>query len=120
MGVPTVHVASSDRALRRALSEHLARSGELAVVGLEDTVALAGPALVIVPATDCPPEVCRELTLRGVCVVVLAALPGERERDDYLRAGAVAYVPMLAGSSLLKTEIRRVLRVHGIGFAGAE
>jgi hypothetical protein len=120
MRTPTIHVASSDRALLRALSAHLSHNGDLAVVGLEDTVDLAGPALAVVPVADLTPDACRELTFRGVCVVVLAALPSERERETYLRAGAAAYVPMLPGSPLLKAEILRVLRLHGVRVPAAD
>jgi hypothetical protein len=114
MRAPTIHVASRDPALTRALATHLERGGSLRVVSLDDTVELAGPALAVMSVADCPPQLCRELTFRGVCVVVLATLPSERERETYLQAGAGAYVPMLPGSPLLKAEILRLLRLNGV------
>lgn len=102
----SIHVVTSDPSLRRALTARLERSPGLVLSG-DDGVAspFQTADIVVTPASDCEPEHCARLARSGVKVIVLAAIPREREKEQYLAAGAAAYVPMAVDLDQLLSEI---------------
>jgi hypothetical protein len=80
-----------------ALRDHLVN----ALAGLPGVEACAHPVnemcsadIVVSPVSDCSPAVCSAWSEAGMRVIVLAALPNEREHKAYVRAGAMGYVAM--------------------------
>ncbi|KAA0229431.1 hypothetical protein EDM76_11950 [bacterium] len=103
----SIHLLTSNTALQKALASRLERSQPPALPG--DGVEPSVPAdIVVTTASECEPERCERLTARGARVIVLAAIPRDTERERYLRAGAVAYVPMDVDTGKLLAEIRRL------------
>ncbi len=102
----SVHIATSDPSLRRALTARLERTPGLTLSSSDGTEGLQQPSdIVISPASDCSPERCAELAVNGVTVIVLAAIPRESERQRYASAAAAAYVPMAVDSQQLLSAI---------------
>lgn len=104
----SIHVLSSDPALRNALVSRLERSPGLTIASNGSSPATPPTEIVVVPASECEPERCERLTSKGAYVIVLAAIPRDSERDRYLKAGAVAYVPMAVDSEELLAQISRL------------
>ncbi len=52
------------------------------------------PTVLVAPAPDLPVRSCRQATINGLRVIVLAPVPREREQLAYEDAGAYAYIPM--------------------------
>lgn len=104
-----LHVVASDALLRRALLAKL-RTAHLEGITLPDhdgrLTTLAPGDMVITPVADCPLERCSELARSGVRVIILAPIPRESERQQYLDAGASGYVPMTIDSNDLIAAIR--------------
>jgi len=98
----TVHVLTTDGALRRALLGRLERVPEIdrLVTGEADSPPQPRD-IVVATASDCPTERVAELATSGVRVIILAAVPREGDRDRYRQAGARAYVPMTVDTALL-------------------
>jgi hypothetical protein len=92
-----VRVQASSEVLRFSLVRQLEAGG-----GLD--VEAGGPAapgrarIIVVPVADCSPPECREFIDAGAAVIILAAIPSDRQRDTYLHAGAAAYVAMTPGT----------------------
>ena len=109
METPGLYVVASDRLLRRALLAKL-RSAHLEGVVMPERDGWLGAAesgdMVITPVADCPPERCTELARAGIRVIVLAPIPRDAERQQYLDAGASGYVPMTIDSNDLIAAIR--------------
>ncbi len=112
-----VHVVTSDAVLQRALTARLERSPRL-VLTTEDGQLdpLNRDAIVVTPASECEVERCAKLAAHGLTVIILAAIPRPFEKERYLRAGAVAYIPMAIDSEQLLAEIyREIDQVDGQG-----
>lgn len=110
MGTRVVHVVTGDRLLRRALLAHLGQEPLFELPPENGSADEALPEEVIVSTTtDCPSNVCQELTERGLKVVVLAALPKPEEGERYASAGARAYIPMTADGISLVQKIREAV-----------
>jgi CheY-like chemotaxis protein len=108
----TIHVLTADFPLRRALLAHIAGVRDGPEVAAE-VPGLAHPApgdVAVVPATECSPQQVASLAGRGVNVIVLAAIPREHERLQYLEGGAASYLPMTVGSDVLLREVERLAR----------
>jgi len=107
-----VRVVSADGALRRALVSRLSNAE-----GLTARVQADVPRdwdfpegdVIVVPATEVPPDRCQSLVAAGVHVIVLAALPRQVERASFLAAGALAYVTMNVDLSSLTDAILKAL-----------
>lgn len=96
-----VVVVASDSYLRRAVAARLgphSPAGCTASDTLDDT---APDDIVLVPERDCPPAKCQVLARQGVRVIILSALPNDRRRAAYARAGADAYVTLTLDPSAL-------------------
>lgn len=107
-----VRVVSADGALRRALVSRLANApGITARVQADVPRDWDFPEgdIVVVPATEVPPNRCQSLVASGVHVIVLAALPRQVERASFLAAGALAYVTMAVDLSPLTDAILKAL-----------
>lgn len=101
----TVHVMTEDVTLRKALTKRLERVAGINVMGGEPLES--GEASVIVTtAADFGNERCAQLARLGARVIVLAPVTRERERVDFLKAGAFAYVAMTVDAGLLVAAIR--------------
>jgi DNA-binding NarL/FixJ family response regulator len=113
MAPHSIHVVSSDSALRRALVARLGRSPDLSLptTGWSLDVQLPG-RIVVVPASECSPGACRDLVARGHSVIVLAAVLRDNDRERYLAAGAAAYVPMTVDSEQLLEALRMAAGEH--------
>lgn len=96
-----VMVWARDRTLRQALEEAITWFAPVRPVEEFPPRSRTGASIVVVPAGDCPLDVCRELSGSHWRVVVLAAIPREPERTAYLQAGATGYVPMTVGLDAL-------------------
>lgn len=79
------------------------RSGGFTVYWLGDGGDL--PNLILTTPRDWAPAVCREWSLRGPKVVVLAPIPFRHERETYTAAGAL-YRPMGGRAEELLGELR--------------
>jgi hypothetical protein len=62
--------------------------------------------VAVTSTTDCTLARCAALAHDGVKLIVLATLPSERQRELYLGAGAVAYLPMALEHGPLAEAIR--------------
>lgn len=84
-------VLARDERIRSGLESRLVKAG----FSLEDGDP-QGPVarLVIAPVNDCPVDLCASLSARNWKVIILAAIPRDDERLEYIRAGAYAYLQM--------------------------
>lgn len=102
----TVHVLTTDGALRRALLGRLKRVPEIDELVCDDGAPPPQPRdIVVATASDCPTDRVAELATAGVRVIILAAVPREGDRDRYRQAGACAYVAMAVDTTLLVNAI---------------
>lgn len=101
-----VHVLTSDALLRRALRARLASARFVFPDSRDGAPPPSRHDVVLATTSDLPSERCAELASAGVRVVMLAAVPRERERSRYTAAGAAAYLPMTADGSQLVAELR--------------
>jgi hypothetical protein len=100
-----VHILVRNPALRSAL-EALAEATGRRATAIEPQCALDHCGhFVVASAAGFSTRECLNLARRGARVVLLAALPSDRERKRYLEAGAAAYLPM--GTS--EGELREVI-----------
>jgi len=115
-----VHVVTSDAALQRALIARLERSPGVVLTNEDERRDLFDPTeIVVTPASECEVERCAKLASNGLAVIILAAIPRPLEEERYLRAGAVAYIPMAIDSEQLLAEIHREIdSVEQPGAAG--
>ncbi len=106
----TIHIATADEALRRALQARIERSTNGTRIVADGSVesATKGDVLIATPA-DCPDVECHLLTQRGVAVIILAPVVRQSERERYLRAGASSFIPMLVDSGELVHAIDEAL-----------
>lgn len=90
---PALRIAVGDARLHAALAAHLA--GRFRLLDEDDSSPAGGVGRVIVVAAGyLTPGECAELVAGGAAVVVLAPVPRDAERDQYLAAGASSYVAM--------------------------
>lgn len=108
----TVHVVTSDGALRRALLGRLEHVPGLNLLMRDGTAGAPKPEdVVVATTTDCPSERVAELTTAGVRVIILAAVPRASEQDRYRKAGAQAYIPMTVDTTQLVDAIQQAAAV---------
>jgi DNA-binding NarL/FixJ family response regulator len=93
-----VLVQASSEVLRFSLVRQLQYGGDLAVDASTPSAFHGRATIVVIPVADCSAFECRDLVESGAAVIVLAALPSDKQRDSYLNAGATAYVSMTPGS----------------------
>lgn len=88
-----LRIAVGDARLRAALEGHLASRFRLLT---EPDTMHAGSAgqVVVAGSSYLTPSECADLVASGAAVVVLAPVPRDAERDQYLAAGASSYVAM--------------------------
>lgn len=90
-----IRIVTRDTTLRRVLARILERSGRFAVTPTAGFPSQPNPEeLVVAPVGDCSLRRCEALAAAGGRVIVLAAVPRRAEQEQYLEAGAVAYLPM--------------------------
>jgi hypothetical protein len=110
--VSSVYVETSDGTLRKALTERLcctpgvdlSQDGPQLHAGLGD--------IVIATALECSPERVASMVAAGLHVIVLSAIPREREKVSYEKAGAEAYLPMAIDTTQLVEAVRRTVALH--------
>lgn len=103
----TVHVVTSDGALKRALLAKLERIPGLDLFTRDGMTALQPKDIVVATTTDCPTERVAELAASGVRVIILAAVPRTTDSDRYRQAGAEAYIPMAVDTTQLVDAIQQ-------------
>lgn len=96
-----VHILAAAPGLRAGLRAELGGLPGVALEEHDSAAQLSSGDIVIAPVSECSPHRCAELVASGACVIVLAALPTEAERQRYWTTGANAYVPMTPGSTEL-------------------
>lgn len=101
-----VQVIVDDAALRRALARRIARApGFAAVVQASGFDDIPAGKVVLTTPSDCSLAQCEELERGGVPVVLLAPVPREAERANYLLVGA-RYLVMSVDTEELFTALR--------------
>jgi hypothetical protein len=101
-----VHLLVRNPELRTALAALVLANPEMTVEGLRAAcVSEHCEHLVIATVTGCSVRQCRNLVDRGARVILLAALPSDPERDDYMEAGASAYLPMGTNEERLRAAV---------------
>ena len=88
-----VHVSLAQAEPLRQLSALLARSFPACEVTAAPTPPAAAALLICAPGL-CSPEACRERVAQGTDILILTPFPRRDEHEQYLRAGALAYLGM--------------------------
>ena len=92
-----VYVRGSDDLLESAVARTLAQSlGDTADVRIGEPDPAAGRGVFVTTDSTATRRDVRRLANDGQEVVVLAAFPNDAEEDEYRKAGARAYLPMVA------------------------
>lgn len=94
----SVLVQASSEVLRVSLMRQLQDAPGLAVAAGYPSAFHGAASIVVMPVADCSTPECRDLVEAGAAVIVLAALPSDKQRTAYLNAGATAYVTMTPGT----------------------
>lgn len=94
----SVLVQASSEVLRISLMRQLHGGPGLAVTASYPSAFSGTSRIVVIPVADCSAFECRDLVEAGAAVIVLAALPSDKQRAAYLHAGATAYVSMTPGT----------------------
>jgi len=89
-----VVVVAMDAYLRNAMSARLQPHAPGGFVASASLDAAAPDDIVLVPERECPPARCQVLARQGARIIILSALPSDRQRAAYARAGADAYVTL--------------------------
>jgi len=104
--MPSLHVVTSDGALKKALVTRLDRALGMNLSHDGQRHPPEPDDIVVSTTTECPAGRAAELAASGVHVIVLSAIPREDERDRYRQAGAEAYLPMSTDVTQLVDAIR--------------
>jgi nucleotide-binding universal stress UspA family protein len=102
-----VYVGIREGSLRAGIQRLLVRLDPQAAVEPIELEAVPDGALVITSASDCTLARCAALARRDVRAIVLASLPSQRQKSEYLSVGAAAYLPM----GLNHSELSRAIAV---------
>jgi DNA-binding response OmpR family regulator len=89
-----VVVVAMDAYLRNAVAARLQPHAPAGFIATETLDSAAPDDIVLVPERECPPARCQVLARQGARVIILSALPNDRQRAAYARAGADAYVTL--------------------------
>jgi DNA-binding response OmpR family regulator len=89
-----VVVVAMDSYLRNAVSARLQPHAPGGFIASDSLDAAAPDDIVLVPERECPPARCQMLARQGARIIILSALPNDRQRAAYARAGADAYVTL--------------------------
>ena len=89
-----VVVVAMDAYLRNAVAARLQPHAPAGFMASESLDSAAPDDIVLVPERECPPARCQVLARQGARVIILSALPNDRQRAAYARAGADAYVTL--------------------------
>ncbi len=113
-----VQVVVDDAALRRALARRIARApGFAAVVQASGFDDIPAGKVVLTTPSACSLAQCEELERRGVPVVLLAPVPREAERANYVLVGAL-YLAMRVDTEELFTTLREAAGALRSGVEG--
>src|SRR4051794_29118720 len=97
MATPLIVIASIP-VLRRALAEALGHErGVCAYADITEVPVEYRKAVMLITTSDGRREQCAALVAGGAHVVVLGSLPRPSDTEEYLGAGAAAFLPMPAG-----------------------
>ncbi len=89
-----VVVVAMDSYLRNAVAARLQPHAPAGFIATDSLDAAAPDDIVLVPERECPPARCQVLARQGARIIILSALPSDRQRAAYARAGADAYVTL--------------------------
>jgi DNA-binding NarL/FixJ family response regulator len=102
----TVYVLTTYEDLAVALRQWLRQHDHMCVRRFVASSRPGHDDMVMASGRDCPPTFCSHLTDAGVRVIVLVPSPRTTEHEQYLRAGATAYLPMVLDFSSLIEALR--------------
>lgn len=103
------YVLTADRKLGDALIQRFNELDGVSARRFDADVQPGFRRVVVTPVADCPEGRCAELTTRGFRVIVLAPVARASEETQYLRAGAIAYLPMMVDGAALVDTLREAL-----------
>jgi hypothetical protein len=110
-----VHLLVKNPDLRGALSSIVLSEEGACVDGLRpECVTGTCGHVVVATVSGCSVRQCRRLVERGARVILLAALPTEAERRDYMDAGASDYLPMGTNEEQLRGAVFGPRRDEGV------
>lgn len=96
-----VVVVAMDAYLRNAMAARLQPHAPGPFLTSDNLDSAAPDDIVLVPERECTPARCQVLARQGARVIILSALPNDRQRAAYARAGADAYVTLSTDPTML-------------------